>query len=430
MKIKFITLGCKVNQFESSAMADILRGYGHTVAAEGEAADAYFINTCAVTAESGRKSRQAVRHAMKENPGAFISVFGCWSQLEPEEAAALGADLVCGTGDHRALLDRFEALSSTDGAAPSVVVDDVMARRVFEELPPASEQERTRAMLKIEDGCDNYCAYCIIPYTRGHVRSLPPEKVLEEAARLADCCYRELVVTGIEISAYGRDLAGAPDLAHLVGGIAGAVPGVRIRLGSLHPTVITEDFCRTLSRHGNVCPHFHLSMQSGCDRTLKRMGRRYGTAEIEQALVLLRTYFPNCGTAADIIVGFPGETEADFEETLAFLERCSLSFLHVFPFSARPGTRAASMDGQCTRAEKRERVRRLSELAAEMQERYLQKCVGSVLEVLIETPGRVRSLGHAGNYALVSAEGFIPRNSVANVHIERLEGDILVGKRS
>ena len=418
MKYAVYTLGCKVNQYETQAIETLLRERGFEPVADGERADVILVNTCAVTAESGRKSRQAIRRLQGQHPGALTAVCGCFSQLEPEEVSMLGAEIVFGSGKKEKLVEAICA------AAPGIEVDDPFKRLRFEPLPAGAVSGRTRAMMKIQDGCDNFCAYCVIPYTRGRVRSLPLDLCEKQAAELAAQGFAEIVVTGIEIASYGKDLPGKPSLADAVETIAKAAPDARIRLGSLEPTVVTEDFCRRLAALGNVCPHFHLSLQSGCDDTLRRMRRKYDTAKFAEICGLLREYFPDCALTADLICGFPGETEDDFVQTLAFLEEIGFLFVHAFPYSVRPGTKAADMPDQLTRAEKEERVRRANAVIRRMQSDYLTSQVGKTLPVLFERPCE----GHSGNYCLVTTQNEYTRNSVQNIQIYGVDGETLLGK--
>ncbi len=414
------TLGCKVNQFESQAMEALLTERGHTVTEAETGCGAVILNTCAVTAEAVRKSRQALRRLRALNPDAVIGVCGCWPQAEPD--AAPEADVVFGSGDHQAFLDALERKAQTRD------VDNALQRREFERLPSGSGS-RTRALLKIEDGCVNFCAYCIIPYTRGPVRSLPLPEVGQEAARLCREGFREIVLTGIEIASYGRDLPDSVTLADAVEAVSENAPSVRIRLGSLEPRVVTEPFCRRLAALPNLCPHFHLSLQSGSDATLSRMRRKYDTARFYESVTLLRTFFRGCGLTADLITGFPGETEAEFSETLAFLERCAFSRVHVFPYSVRPGTAAASMEGQLPQQVRHERARRAAETASGTAEAFLQAQLGGTQEVLFETepvPGVWE--GHTGNYLTVQALGKDLRNRLANVRITGVQDGILSGE--
>ncbi len=425
MKYIINTLGCKVNQYETQAMETLLRERGHEPASEDAEADVVIVNSCAVTAESGRKSRQALRRLMERYPNAKSAVCGCWAQTEPDAAQEIGADVVWGSGDRRGFVEAVER-AAADGAHERKV-DKPFERRLIEDLPAGAFSGHARAYLKLEDGCQNFCSYCIIPYARGRVRSLPPEKASEMAAELAAKGYRELVLTGIEIASYGEDLPGRPGLADAVCSIAGAAPELRLRLGSLEPTVVTEDFCRRLAETGRVCDHFHLSLQSGCDRTLSRMRRKYDTAEFFAVTERLRRYFPNCGLTADLITGFPGETEEDHRATLEFIERCAFSSMHVFPYSRRPGTPADKLPEQLTARLKSERAAQAHAVAERMKSEYLQSCVGRRLEVLFETEQDGVSTGHASNYVEVSVPGTGLRGLVKNVQISGVSGEMLVG---
>ena len=313
MRYIIATLGCKVNQFETQAMEARLQEHGHRPCAPGEIADAVIVNTCAVTAESGRKSRQLLRRLRDENPGAVLAVCGCYSQLSPEDAEEIGARVIFGAADRMDFVAAVE--QAAEGGQGEKNIDQPFRRRSLEKLPAGALEGRTRAMLKIQDGCVNFCSYCIIPYTRGRLRSLPLADAAAETARIRAEGYRELVLTGIEVASYGVDLPGRPGLADCIETVAGEAGEMRIRLSSLEPTVITEDFCRRTAATGKLCRHFHLSLQSGCDRTLKAMNRKYDTAFFEERCRLLRLVFPGCALTADLITGFPGETEADHAET-------------------------------------------------------------------------------------------------------------------
>jgi len=426
VKIYIQTLGCKVNQYETQALETLLTGRGHTICDTDESCDAFIVNTCAVTAESGRKSRQTIRRLKAAHPGAVAAVCGCYSQISPEDAAALGADLIYGSGERLRFADDLEQMFSEKKQV--VRVDEPMRRREFEELPAGHLHGRTRAMLKIQDGCDNFCSYCIIPYARGPVRSMPVDNAASEAKRLSAEGYRELVITGIEIASYGKDLHDGKTLADAILAISRSAPEARLRLGSLEPRIINGEFCTALKNAGNLCPHFHLSLQSGCDAVLSRMHRKYNTARFYESVTLLREYFPNCGITADLIVGFPGETEEEFSETLAFIEKCAFSSMHIFPYSRRPGTIAARLPDQVENAVKRDRARRSAAVADEMKKRFLISCVGSVQSVLFETESGGRCVGHAENYCEVSVSGTKLRNTVLNVQITAVKGSTLLGE--
>ncbi len=425
MKYIIYTLGCKVNQYETQAIEALLVSRGHKPCREGEIADAVIVNTCAVTAEAGRKSRQAIHRLKEENPGAVAAVLGCYSQLSPDAVQKLGADIVYGTADRLKLVDAVEKAASTGEGERTL--DKPFERRVFEELPAGAVSGHTRALLKIQDGCVNFCSYCIIPYTRGRVRSLPIQAAVQQAAELDKKGYRELVITGIEIASYGVDLPGKPGLADVVSAIAEAAPHMRLRLGSIEPSVITEEFCKKIAACGSVCRHFHLSLQSGCDATLKAMNRKYDTARFYEAMQLLRRYFPDCGMTCDVIVGFPGETERHQEETLAFLKKAQFSDAHIFPYSRRPGTPADKMDGQTDRATKAKRSKQARAVVAETRTAFLESMIGKTLPVLFETQEGECWQGHSDNYLVVRAEGENLRGAVHNVRINEVSEGILVG---
>lgn len=425
MKYIIYTLGCKVNQYETQAIEALLVSRGHKPCVEGEIADAVIVNTCAVTAEAGRKSRQAIHRLREENPGAVAAVLGCYSQLSPDAVQKLGADIVYGTADRLKLIDAVEKAVATGEGEKAL--DKPFERRVFEELPAGAVSGHTRALLKIQDGCVNFCSYCIIPYTRGRVRSLPMEAAVRQAAELDKKGYRELVITGIEIASYGVDLPGRPDLADVVCAIAAAAPHMRLRLGSIEPSVITEDFCKKIADCGSVCRHFHLSLQSGCDATLKAMNRKYDTARFYEAMQLLRRYFPDCGMTCDVIVGFPGESEEHQLETLDFLKKAQFSDAHIFPYSRRPGTPADKMDGQIDRATKAKRSKQAGAVVAETRRRFLESMIGKTLPVLFETKEGECWQGHSDNYLEVRSEGEDLRGTVHNVRIDAVSEGILVG---
>lgn len=411
MKIAIYTLGCKVNQYETQAMETELTGRGHTLVPFEDRADAYIINTCTVTAVSDKKSRQMIRRARKENPEALVAVCGCYAQTDPEAVRALEVDLISGTAGRMAFLDDLEALAEDRRAAaleregPLVTVDNALRRRSFEELPAGGLSGRTRAMLKVQDGCVNFCTYCIIPYARGPLRSLSAEHAAEQCRRLAGEGYREIVLTGIEISSWGAERKGGSSLIDLIEAVCAAAPGLRVRLGSLEPRTITEEFCRRAAALPNLCPHFHLSMQSGCDGVLRRMNRKYDTARYYESVRLLREYFDRPGITTDLIVGFPGESEEEFRETLAFVEKCAFSAMHIFPYSRRSGTPAAQMPGQVPNAVKEERAHRAGELARRLEEAYLEAWVGETLPVLFEEKKDGLWRGHAPNYTEVLLAG-------------------------
>ena len=426
MRTAIYTLGCKVNQYETQAMEAELTRRGHTLVPFDGEADAYIINTCTVTAVSDKKSRQMIRQARKRSPHAIVAVCGCYAQTDPEAVEALEVDLVMGTNDRMGFLDRLEALSPDGGQV--VDVDDALRRRAFERLPAGGLEGRTRAMLKVEDGCVNFCTYCIIPYARGPIRSLPAAEAAAQAAKLAEEGYKELVLTGIEISSWGRDLEGKPELMDLIEAVCAAAPECRVRLGSLEPRTITADFCRRGAAIPNLCPHFHLSMQSGCDSVLKRMNRKYDTARYYESVRLLREYFDRPGITTDLIVGFPGETEEEFVQTLDFVQKCAFSAMHIFPYSRRSGTPAAAMAGQCSNAVKEERAHRAGEVARGLRQAWLESWVGQTLPVLFEEEKDGLWRGHAPNYTEVFVSGQGLHNVIRDVKITGLHGEGLLGE--
>ena len=415
MRVAIHTLGCKVNQYESQAMEEILLAKGHRLVPFTEQADVYIINSCTVTATSDKKSRQAVRQARKRAPEALVALCGCYPQVSPEEAQKIDADLISGSGDRRGFLDLLEGLM--EKREKTVALDEPFRRQSFEALPAGGLEGRTRAMLKVEDGCTNFCTYCIIPYARGRVLSLPMDQAVEEAKRLAAAGYREIVFTGIELSTYGRDLPGRPALIDLVEAVCQAVPQIRVRLGSLEPRTVTEEFCTRLARLPNLCPHFHLSMQSGCDTVLKRMGRKYTTARYLESVALLRKHFAAPAITTDMIVGFPGETEEEFQETLDFIQTCAFSQMHIFPYSRRQGTPAAAMPGQLPNAVKAQRAHRGAEIAGAMETSWLTSWIGQTVPVLFEEEKEGFWRGHTPQYIEVRAKGTDLHNTVAQVEI-------------
>ena len=430
MRVAFYTLGCKVNQYETQALEQLFAGRGHTlVPFEGEA-DAYIINSCTVTAVSDKKSRQVVRQARKRAPDAVVALCGCYPQTHPGDVAGLPVDIVAGTGDRVKFVELVEQ-AWAERREKITALDDAMKRRVFEPLPAGGLEGRTRAMLKVEDGCVNFCTYCIIPYARGPVRSLPLADAAAQAAKLAEEGYRELVLTGIEISSWGRDLKDGTSLIDLVEAVCAAAPDCRVRLGSLEPRTVTEEFCRRAAKLDNLCPHFHLSMQSGCDATLRRMNRKYDTARFFESVCLLREHFQSPAITTDMIVGFPGETEAEFVQSLDFIRRCAFAAMHIFPYSKRPGTPAAAMPDQVLNAVKEERARRAAEIAAGMENGYLAQFAGQREEVLFEEEREGLWRGHTTRYCEVrvpSGENLhnqLRQVSVTGVGDGFLEGEIL-----
>ena len=431
MKFHCFTLGCKVNQYEAQAMEQQLVGLGHEPSAEADS-DVFIVNTCTVTAVADRKNRTLLHHLRREHPDALLGVCGCYSQISPEEAAKTGADVVSGSGGREEFLQRLLTLWREKEAGgvcrQDVAVDNALQRRTFECLPAGGMRERTRAMLKVQDGCNNFCTYCIIPYARGPVRSEPLDQAVAQTRALAEAGYREVVVTGIEIASWGWDLKDGSSFADLVEAVCAAAGTMRVRLGSLEPRVVDEDFCRRLSAFDNLCPQFHLSLQSGSDTVLQRMRRKYDTARYLQSVRLLRQWFPGCAVTTDLIVGFPGETEAELEDSLAFARECGFAAMHVFPYSRRPGTPADAMPDQVPKAVKAERAARASAVAEELRRQYDTALIGSVQEVLFEQTEGGFFTGHAKNYVKVYARGDGLHNVVKQVRITALRNDGIEGE--
>ena len=426
MVFGFYTLGCKVNQYETQAMEKLLQEQGHTIGSFTGVCDGYVINTCSVTAVADKKNRAVIRRCRREHPEALIAVCGCYPQhADAELLKNLGVDLIGGSGNRGAFVQLL--IAGVADRQPRAEVDAALRRRSFEVLPAGGLEERTRAMLKVQDGCVNFCTYCIIPYTRGPVRSAPLETAVEQARQLAAAGYREIVITGIEIASWGVDLPGKPTLDTLITAICQAVPALRIRLGSLEPRIITEEFCAEMVKNTNLCPQFHLSMQSGCDTVLARMKRRYDSARYLQSVELLKRYFPGCAVTTDMIVAFPGETEEEFQESLAFIRRCGFADMHIFPYSRRPGTPADRMPGQLHNDVKEERSRRAIAVAEEMSREYREGLIGATLEVLFEEKEGEWYTGHSPNYMKVYVREENLHNEIRTVLVQAVYKDGVSG---
>ena len=427
MKVKFVTLGCKVNQVESEAMREALLAAGFQEAAGGETADVVVVNSCTVTATSDQKARQALRREKKRNPGAVAVLTGCWPQAFPQEAEEfLEADVVLGTARRGDLVPRLLEYLSTKQRVVDIAPHQKGEK--FEKLTISAMHGRTRAFVKIEDGCDRFCSYCIIPYARGRVRSKPLEDIREEAARLGEAGYKEVVLTGINLPAYGKDLGG--DLCDAVEA-ACAAPGIlRVRLGSLEPEQLTPPVIARLAAQEKLCPQFHLSLQSGCDDTLRRMNRHYTTAEYRQIVGDLRKAFPNCAVTTDIMVGFAGETEEEFGESLAFAKEIAFAKVHVFAYSRRPGTRAYDMPGQVANKVKEDRSRQMIAATLATQRAFFAAQTGRVEEVLFEQE-RDRNVyeGYTRNYTPVRVASAAPlQGQIRQVRLTQALEDFCLGE--
>lgn len=394
-------LGCKVNAYETEAMQQLLEEAGYEIVPFQEKADVYVINTCSVTNIADRKSRQMLHRAKKMNPDAVVVAAGCYVQAAGEELKKDAAiDVIIGNNRKKDLVPLLDEYFAGKHVEEDSLID-IGKTREYEALHINKIADHTRAFIKIQDGCNQFCSYCIIPYTRGRVRSRKPEEIMEEIKGLVDKGYREVVLTGIHLSSYGLDLDGITllDLMVKIDKIQGLE---RLRLGSLEPRIVTEEFTRTLAGLRTICPHFHLSLQSGCDATLKRMNRRYTTEEYEKGCQILRKYFDRPAITTDVIVGFPQETEEEFAQTIEFLKRIHFYEMHVFKYSRRARTRAADMPGQITENQKGQRSDVLLKLDQEMSLEYRKSFLGEEKEVLMEEKividGTEYLVGHTREY--------------------------------
>ncbi len=382
-KVSFFTLGCRVNQYETEAMTEAFIKSGYEVADFNDVCDVYVVNSCTVTAMGDKKSRQAIRRAKRLAPESVTVIAGCYAQAMKKEGKTLKeADIILGTDMKGKAVEAVE--NYLKEKQQIVLVEDLNNHRTFCETPLTTYQAKTRAMLKIEDGCDRFCSYCIIPYVRGPVRSRNPKEIEKELKILGQNNFKEIVITGIQVAAYGKDLKEDISLIDIIEMAAAEKSIERIRLGSLEPVVITEEFMTRAKKTGKLCPSFHLSLQSGCDSVLKRMNRRYTTEEYKNAIDLIRKFYPDAGITTDIIVGFPGETEDEFKSSLEFAEKIAFSHIHVFPYSIREGTKAALMEGQLDKAVKEERVKKMSAVAQKTKETFINSIVGKTYPVLFE----------------------------------------------
>lgn len=415
-------LGCKVNAYETEAMQELLEQAGYQIVPFEEQADVYIINTCTVTNVADRKSRQMIHRARKKNPGAVIVAAGCYVQTKDTAGLDADIDIVIGNNKKKEIARVLEDYFRERGAgAKKIERLDIGHTSEYEDLTVSHTAGHTRVFLKVQDGCNQFCSYCIIPYARGRVRSRSREEVVAEVHRLAERGYKEVVLTGIHLSSYGTDIG--DDLLSLILSVHEVEGICRIRLGSLEPGIITEEFARTLSECPKFCPHFHLSLQSGCDATLKRMNRRYDTAQYEEKCQILRKYFQDPALTTDVIVGFPGETEEEFEASRAFIDRINFYETHIFKYSRREGTRAAVMDGQVPDSVKTKRSALLLELGKKKQWEYEEKLLGTTREVLMEEAvvigGETWQVGHTKEYVKIGRKTKEDlSNQLVNVEIE------------
>ena len=399
--VAFYTLGCKVNQYETEAIAELFKDHGYVITDFSNKAHVYVINTCSVTAMSDRKSRQIIRRAKKQNPDSIVIVTGCYAQVSPDSVLKIeGVNLVIGTNEKSRIVEEAEKLTENSKIR---YVNDISHTHNFEEMTVTGYGSMTRAYIKIQEGCNQFCSYCIIPYARGPIRSRQSELVMEEAKRLANEGFTEIILVGIHIASYGLDIKNT-SLADIILEV-NKIDGIkRIRLSSIEPMTLNPEFIRKISPAGKLCPHFHLSLQSGSEETLKRMNRRYTPAEYREIVNSIRDNFYGAAITTDVMVGFPGETEEEFKESAEFVREMSFADVHIFKYSPRPGTPAAKMDNQVTPEDKEIRSKILEDIRKESTRKYLEGFVGTVAEVLFEQPSQTHKgwfEGKTTNYMTV-----------------------------
>lgn len=423
-------LGCKVNQYESEAIAELFAERGYEIVGIDEPADIYIINTCTVTNFGDKKSRQLIRKVKRLNAGAVVAAIGCYAQTASEEIKNIeGVNLIIGTKGRRDIVDLVESYIPEMGVV--CTVSEISKEREFEHLSINKLADRTRAYLKIQDGCSQFCSYCIIPYARGPIRSRDPKDIMDEVHTLAENGFKEIILTGIHVASYGKDLKGTT-LLDVIRQVQDTDGIERIRFSSVEPNLITREFAAQLSEMNKVCSHFHLSLQSGSDRTLKRMNRKYNTAAYAEAVSILREYFPDVALTTDIIAGFPGETDEDFEESIKFAEKIGFSKIHAFPYSPKKGTPAAAMQDQIQNSVKNVRTGRLIALSDAMGDKFIEGFIGKVMQVLYEQEISENLYeGYTENYIRVTAKSETNiKNKILDTKIlsaekERAHGEIL-----
>jgi len=440
------TLGCKVNQYETNAVEEIFTQNGYTLTDFDDKSDIYIINTCTVTSMSDRKSRQVIRRAKKNNKDAVVVVMGCYAQNDPDAIIKIeDVNLVVGTKDKNKIFEEVQKITNHDKV---VKVTSIMEEVEFENLSVTSYTKNTRAFVKIQDGCDRYCSYCIIPYTRGRIRSRNISDIVKEVQSLSDNGYKEVVLTGIHIASYGKDLKRSKtefipiinsqkeDFVQADASLIDVIEEVskiknlyRIRIGSVEPIIISEDFLERISKIDKFCPHFHLSLQSGCDDTLKRMNRRYTTDEYKEAVQKIRQYFDTPAITTDIIAGFPGETDEEFEKTYSYLSDINLYEMHIFPFSRRSGTKAYDMKNQIDNDVKHKRSEKLIALANRNKEEFEKGLIGKTFDVLFEQREEQYYQGYTKNYVKIYVKTQKDLSGkLLDVRINSFENDKLIGE--
>lgn len=428
-KVAFVSLGCKVNQYETNAMSQEFIEKGYEVVDFNGVADIYIVNTCTVTNMADRKSRQMLRRVKEINSDSVLVACGCYAQVGKEELEKIEEiDLILGNNEKKDIVNFIENYIREKEFNCRENISDVMHQKEYVEFGTTTYTEKTRAVVKVQDGCDRFCSYCIIPYARGRVRSRKLENVVTEVEQIVDKGIQEVVITGIHIASYGKDFKeniGLIDLLESLNKIDGLK---RIRLGSIEPTIITQEFAERLAKLDKICDHFHLSLQSGCDETLKRMNRKYNTEEFEVVTKILREKFPRCSLTTDIIVGFPQETDEEFEKTYEFLKRIGFYKMHVFKYSQRKGTKAAVMPNQVDGSIKEYRSKRLIELSDENEQGYNLEYMNKKVEVLFEEKDGEFYKGHTMNYMQVFAKGEDLENKIKDVVINEVKGNVLYGE--
>lgn len=432
-RVAFYTLGCKVNQYETNAMIEKFINKKYEIVDFEEGADIYIVNTCTVTNVSDRKSRQIIRRAKQINPNSVLVVTGCYAQVAAKELEQIeDIDLIVGNSEKKNIVEIVENYVGVaplgDPQNPKTNITDIGSQKEFVDLGTTTYTEKTRAVIKVQDGCNNFCSYCIIPYAKGRVRSRKLENIIDEIKAIVKKGIQEVVITGIHVASYGIDFEDSNirliDLLEKINQIEGLK---RIRLGSLEPNIITDEFVERLKSLDKICEHFHLSLQSGCTETLKRMNRKYTTEDFEKVVQRLRNAFPNVVLTTDIIVGFPAETEEEFNTTYEYLKKIEFYKMHVFKYSQRKGTRAAVMPNQVDSKIKEERSRKLIELSNENEKKFLEKYIGKEVEVLFEQKDNGYIKGHTSNYILVKTKEAEIENKIKKVKIEKEENLELIG---
>lgn len=429
-KVAFYTLGCKVNQYETEAMEENFEKKSYKIVNDDEVADIYVINTCTVTNLSDRKSRQFIRRAKKTNEDSIIAVVGCYSQVSPEEVFEIeGVDVVIGTTDRERIVELCE--EAKEKSQKINIVKDIKTQKEFETINIDDIKSKTRAYIKIQDGCNQYCSYCIIPYARGPIRSRDLEDIISETKKLVKVGFKEVVLTGIHVASYGKEKSKI-NLTTVLEDVSNIDGIERVRLSSIEPTLIDDEFMERILATGKVCDHFHLSLQSGSDTVLKRMNRKYTTSQYKEIVNLIKKYMPNAGITTDIIVGFPGETDVEFEETYNFVKEIGFSRIHVFKYSPRKGTPAADSKEQIDGNIKNIRSEKLIKLGDELMSKFYSKFLDSNLSVLFEEESNKENEfieGYTTNYIRVKAKNKPSIiGNIANVKINSIDGDILIGE--